>query len=95
MLTNIGNGKIYQRPPIHGFTSYKDYYNTLDLDNKTKYQSSERSLIKSIIRTTKNYCNETTLHGLKNISDSINEFQMATSRFFKITLLNTKLKKNN
>lgn len=50
-------------------------------NSAAKNPSKENSITKSFTNTIKAFCNQTTVHGLKNVIDSFNEFKTANSRY--------------
>lgn len=89
-MTSSTNRTIYRRPPIRGgyHNNHSTRLNGKGLINQNQQlfhnegnpMYTEKSMLKSLSDTFKAFCKETTLHGLKNVIENLNEFETASTR---------------
>lgn len=73
-VPRYSNANYYNPPWIN---SNQGYQNSIHSVKKIK---KEKSITNSFINTIKAFCKQTSVHGLKNVIDSFNEFKTAKSK---------------
>lgn len=77
MTNHLANTRNYRRSPIHSFVRNSAF--TIDL--RRHLSPRKKSFFGTLLHTTKKFCRQTTIHGLKNIVESIDELEIASSRY--------------